>query len=170
MSYKPNFCCECGEKIERVEWLLKSRRFCELCATEYGIYDKFPWVLFGAGVLFGIFGIGTYLRAPEKTLNLSPNNLVLQGANKNEANRNVVPQQQQPQIQTDNSASAKTDLLQATQNPKPKKDEATEAVYYCGAATKKGTPCSRRVKGGGRCWQHTGQAAMLPQEKLRIEN
>ncbi|MEC5395654.1 DUF3157 family protein [Bergeyella sp. RCAD1439] len=25
---------------------------------------------------------------------------------------------------------------------------------YCGAPTKKGGPCSRRVAGGGRCWQH----------------
>lgn len=25
---------------------------------------------------------------------------------------------------------------------------------YCGALTKKGTPCRRKVNGGGRCWQH----------------
>jgi len=41
-----------------------------------------------------------------------------------------------------------------------------ETVYFCGAPTKKGTPCSRRVRGGGRCWQHQGQNAMLPPEKL----
>jgi hypothetical protein len=45
---------------------------------------------------------------------------------------------------------------------------AKEPVYWCGAQTKKGTPCSRKVKGGGRCWQHEGQAAMLPPEKLLI--
>lgn len=41
-------------------------------------------------------------------------------------------------------------------------------VYICGARTKKGTPCSRRVHGPVRCWQHKGLAAMLPADKLRI--
>ncbi|HSK62741.1 MAG TPA: hypothetical protein VK893_02835 [Pyrinomonadaceae bacterium] len=31
-----------------------------------------------------------------------------------------------------------------------------EKVYTCGARTKKGTPCSRRVSGPVRCWQHKG--------------
>ena len=47
-----------------------------------------------------------------------------------------------------------------------KQNAASETVYFCGAQTKKGTPCTRRVKGGGRCWQHQGQPAMLPPEKL----
>jgi len=55
--------------------------------------------------------------------------------------------------------------LQSSRNPQ---NTPPEAVYYCGAQTKKGTPCSRRVKGGGRCWQHAGQPAMLPPEKLLI--
>ena len=46
---------------------------------------------------------------------------------------------------------------------------ATEEIYTCGARTKKGTPCSRRVHGPVRCWQHRGMPAMLPQEKLRIK-
>lgn len=41
-------------------------------------------------------------------------------------------------------------------------------VYICGARTKKGTPCSRRVHGPVRCWQHKGLPAMLPVDKLRI--
>lgn len=44
-----------------------------------------------------------------------------------------------------------------------------EEVYICGARTKKGRPCSRRVHGPVRCWQHKGEKAMLPQEKLRIQ-
>jgi hypothetical protein len=44
-----------------------------------------------------------------------------------------------------------------------------EQVYTCGARTKKGTPCSRRVHGPVRCWQHKGAAAMLPPEKLVIK-
>jgi len=35
-----------------------------------------------------------------------------------------------------------------------------EKVYTCGARTKKGTPCSRRVQGPVRCWQHKGLPRM----------
>jgi hypothetical protein len=44
-----------------------------------------------------------------------------------------------------------------------------EQTYSCGARTKKGTPCSRRVHGPVRCWQHKGAKAMLPLEKLVIK-
>ena len=45
---------------------------------------------------------------------------------------------------------------------------SVEEVYICGARTKKGTPCSRRVHGPVRCWQHKGMPAMLPVDKLRV--
>lgn len=36
-----------------------------------------------------------------------------------------------------------------------------EPVFLCGARTKKGTACTRRVKEAGkRCWQHQGMPAM----------
>jgi len=44
-----------------------------------------------------------------------------------------------------------------------------DVIYVCGARTKKGTPCSRRVHGPVRCWQHKGMPAMLPQEKLLVK-
>lgn len=53
-----------------------------------------------------------------------------------------------------------------TQNSSP--PVTIEQTYLCGAKTKKGTPCSRRVHGPVRCWQHKGAAAMMPQEKLSI--
>jgi hypothetical protein len=46
---------------------------------------------------------------------------------------------------------------------------ATEQLYTCGARTKKGTPCSRRVHGPVRCWQHKGAKAMLPPDKLLVK-
>ena len=45
----------------------------------------------------------------------------------------------------------------------------SEETYICGARTKKGTPCSRRVRGPVRCWQHKGAKAMLPPEKLVVK-
>ena len=47
-------------------------------------------------------------------------------------------------------------------------EAAAARYYYCGAATKKGTPCTRKVKGGGRCWQHKGMEAMVPESELEI--
>jgi len=45
-----------------------------------------------------------------------------------------------------------------------------DPVYMCGARTKKGTPCRRRVHAAGeRCYQHKGMPAMVPLEKLTIK-
>jgi hypothetical protein len=46
--------------------------------------------------------------------------------------------------------------------------DPAETVSICGARTRKGTPCSRRVRGTGRCWQHRGKPAMLPASKLIV--
>jgi hypothetical protein len=53
-----------------------------------------------------------------------------------------------------------------TANERP--TDPSEVVYICGARTKKGTPCSRRVRGPGRCWQHRGMPAILPPSKLVV--
>ncbi|MBA3766439.1 MAG: hypothetical protein H0W99_05520 [Acidobacteria bacterium] len=44
-----------------------------------------------------------------------------------------------------------------------------EPISICGARTQKGTPCRRRVRGTGRCWQHKGLPAMLPPDKLTVK-
>jgi len=176
MSYRPKYCCQCGEKIERIDWRFwHSRRFCELCGTEFWIYDWLPY-LKGIGVLLVIFVTGWHFQKPEKTLNVAPNQFV-SNSSKISANQNAA-------VQFPNANSVQTAELTKT-NPQPLKSptalkvsetkvgqpessttESSEKVYFCGAATKKGTPCSRRVRGGGRCWQHEGQAAMMAQEKL----
>jgi hypothetical protein len=176
MPYRPKFCCQCGEKIERVDWNpLTSRRFCELCATDFGFYDKIPIFVAAAGVLIGLFGIGTYFRAPEKNPNFQPAQLVGAApvANQTEIIRanQTAPASSNRSVQT--LEKTKTEIVPAKQNLKSEKSEraeapAQEAVYFCGAMTKKGTPCSRKVKNGGRCWQHEGQTAMMPQEKLIV--
>jgi hypothetical protein len=45
-----------------------------------------------------------------------------------------------------------------------------EEGYICGARTRKGSPCRRRVHvPGERCFQHKGLPAMVPLEKLVIK-
>jgi hypothetical protein len=178
MSYKPKYCCECGEKIERTNWRLwTNRRFCPFCETNFGGRDIAYKVSFGVLILISIVGVGNFWRKPEKDLiimqNQAANNLTSGGRNF-AAQTNTA----QPLNQTKEIAALETKLSPAASKPSQKitmTDSQTataaaprqeEIVYFCGARTKKGTPCTRRMRGGGRCWQHTGEAPMLPPEKL----
>lgn len=180
MPYKPKYCCQCGEKIDRVIWKpWTSRRFCGLCETDFTVYDWTIRILFGIGLLLGLFGIGSIFQKPEKQLSLATNQFVgnVSSSKSETANlKNTAP------ILTNNSNQMSAQAnIPSSQNQFPvaplksnlkspqvesSSKEFSEAVYFCGAQTKKGTLCSRRVKGGGRCWQHVGQPAMLPQAKL----
>jgi hypothetical protein len=183
MFYTPKHCCECGEKIEPGgRKIFKSRRFCEICETDLIAYDWTPRVIIGLSILFGIFGIGGLLKKSEQPLNITTTQQMPAASNKNQSvqNKQVSPNanaltltQNQP---TNAAAEPQVPVQQAVINQKPpqakqnlpdsRQNAASETVYFCGAQTKKGTPCSRRVKGGGRCWQHEGQPAMLSAEKL----
>jgi hypothetical protein len=173
MYYKPKFCSNCGEKVERRDWKpWTSTRFCEVCESDLKMRDWLPRTVVFAGVLAGIFGFGSYLKTSEKPLNIVKD---LQAANLS------ARQGGQPDDIDSGPRGFRTDASNSTsgnrteRGPEPAKPLAlmeiqqnslTEAVYFCGAKTKKGKPCSRLVKGGGRCWQHPGKAAMLAQEEL----
>ena len=181
MSYKPKYCCECGDKIERATWSWRtSRRFCELCATNFTSVDLMPKLIVGAALFAMIISVGSLLRKPEKNLVVSSNSSSNSSLNLNQnparqpsnapqnANSTIVQSpNNNPAAQSKAATLAaikpaeKTRPAENQTNPAPE-----EATYFCGAQTKKGTPCTRRVKGGGRCWQHAGQPAMLPQAKL----
>ena len=137
-SYRPNFCCECGQKIVRLRWFLwTSRKFCDKC---FRAFVKSQWLrpsvtlllLFFAGVLIG----RGCRRAP-------------------------------PPLIIERAATPTSQTSLATSAPEP--SPVLEQIYTCGARTKKGTPCSRRVHGPVRCWQHKGAKAMLPPEKLLVK-
>ena len=182
MPYKPKYCCQCGEKIDRIDWKpWTSRRFCELCETEFGIYEWLSRGLFGVGLLLGLFGIGSYLQKDDKPLNVASRQIVSGVPSTKSAvveltNSSPVPTNNAVQTlaQSSNSAAQiKSQIGAKASDLKTKQIESStndpsEEVYFCGAATRKGTMCSRRVKGGGRCWQHVGQAANLPQQKLKL--
>jgi hypothetical protein len=151
-SYRPNFCCECGHKIVRLRWFVwTSRRFCDKCSRTFA---KTQWLrpslsllaLLLCGVLVG----RGCRRAPAPLIieRAAP----VQTASANGATANSPPT-------TDSSTTRSGTTVTVT----------ADDVYICGARTKKGTPCSRRVHGPVRCWQHKGASAMLPQEKLRIK-
>jgi hypothetical protein len=178
MPYKPKYCCQCGEKIDRIDWKpWTSRRFCQLCETDFGIYDKLRGVLIVIGLLCGLYGAGSYFQKPERQLNVAPQQFAASNFKDDAAQPKTAAPIQTDNVrlpaQTSNSAAptktqnAPVETANLTTKPaKTKITEAAEQVYFCGAPTRKGTMCSRRVKNGGRCWQHAGQAALLPPEKL----
>lgn len=174
MSYKPNFCAECGEKIMRGEWKLwTSRRFCDDCAAPLENSIRWKTGIAAVGVLIvGICAgqIGRFTQKPVAIANAQT--LVLNAAPSNQTQKNVNQLITASSNSPTNTTAVQTSPTQTklVVNPPPVVAVQTEAAYYCGSKTQKGTICTRRVKGGGRCWQHIGKPAMLPQEKLLMQS
>lgn len=178
MHYKPNFCGNCGESIERFSWKpWTSTRFCEICESDHRFIDWFPSAGILLSVLFGLFGFGSYLKSPEKPLIIAKNQLVAVSSNKSNIEQNSNSTKSENKAVVSNSTPtnnlANRSQIKESQNlpnginsSEVKQNEAEQTVYFCGAQTKKGNPCTRKVKIAGRCWQHAGQSAMLPKEKL----
>ena len=151
--YKPNFCCECGAKLLRLRWYVwTSRKFCGKCARRLRKARLFPvlWIvvaLIGAGYVAGRF------RSP------APPPLIIE-------RRRDSPLSDSPQSASSISSSPVGNQSEANTAARL----AEETIYQCGALTKKGTPCSRRVHGPVRCWQHKGMPAMKPQEELLVKD
>ena len=174
MLFRPSFCANCGERVERKDWgLFTSRRFCPVCESELKAHDLVPRVVVALGLLIGIFGVGSYLKGGNAETRLTklasqPVERPVSAAQRDNLPANVIaptPAQAPPASNTIPQAKTLTSVPPATQVAK---NLTGDVVYMCGAMTKKGTPCTRRVHGPGRCFQHQGMPAMLPQEKLRI--
>ena len=154
--YKPNFCAECGSKLLRLRWhFWTSRRFCERCSRRLR-KARLKSALLQALALVSVGYIAGRLRRPV------PSPLII-------VRRSDSPLQDRdsarPALRASTNESGVTVTERSNSSP-----PVEEAVYLCGARTKKGTPCSRRVHGPVRCWQHKGMPAMLPQEKLLVKD
>ena len=167
MLYRPHFCCHCGEKITRAKWTpLTSRRFCDFCSVEQKQHDLLPRAAAVLLLVFGAAGITSYLgggKSVERSANLTA---AKPRAPSSEANNVSVTTNQNtstpaPIAPTANAGNSAVNTLQR----EPIRNSSTEPVYYCGALTKKGTPCTRRVKTPGRCWQHLGQPSAIDGRK-----
>jgi hypothetical protein len=161
--YQPNFCPECGERIERARrHLWPSRRFCNACATR--LRTALP--LLAGAVLFSLgLGAGRIARTSDTPpLVIERRQLSTTPA---QATTTLPPA---ASLQTENSrAPASREAKPAvTSNGQPAID-TQETVSICGALTKKGAPCQRRVRGTGRCWQHKDQPAAIPLEERIVK-
>ena len=154
--YRPNFCSECGVKILRLHWhAWTSRRFCDSCSKRL-LKERLTVPLVAAFALLSIGAIAGRAGRP------APPPLIIERA-ANSPLYNNSPGNSAKENQS-STASAESANLNPSQNSQPASD--TESLYICGARTKKGTPCARRVHSPVRCWQHKGTPAMLPPEKL----
>lgn len=166
--YKPKFCCECGEKVERAEWRpWTNRRFCEFCETEFQGEEIARRAFAGVGTLaiaavaFGFYGAG---RLTENQSSVVPS-----AASPSIQNENIGDRRQGESSNrvTDTAPTPAPSLAATSSVPVygPASDDP-KPVYYCGALTRKGTACTRRVKEKGhRCWQHS---ASLNHEEISV--
>jgi hypothetical protein len=162
--YRPSFCCECGERVARARWRVwTSRRFCASCEPRFRRRRfltplALAAALVGTGFLLGRAGRpgAPPLSVERGTLNLAPPPAgnVRHQADDGGRREGATPKPE-PVYGPDGTA-----------NERP--TDPNEVVYICGARTKKGTPCQRRVRGPFRCWQHRGMPAMLPPSKLIV--
>jgi len=164
MLYRPNFCCQCGEKISRAEWTpLTSRRFCDFCAVEQKQHDLLPRAAMLVALLVGAAGVTTYFGSGTPPPQPSSAAVATQPRSIPPEKPNIKPTLEPGRANLsapDTDASAVSTANDA--GPKSKQrgvvtKPSTGEVYFCGSITKKGTPCTRRVKSPGRCWQHLGQ-------------
>ncbi len=156
--YRPNFCSECGAKILRLHWHpWTSRRFCDGCAKRL-LKQRLTIPLVAAIALLSIGMITGRAGRP------APPPLIIE--------RSANSPLHKPQSNgATNESSAIPAIAESTNSHPPQDSQAApdeELVYICGARTKKGTPCARRVHSPVRCWQHKGSPAMLPPEKLIV--
>lgn len=171
MLYKPTYCCNCGDKIERAEWRIwDSRRFCQLCETEHKAGDLIPRVIVGLGIVLGVFGFGSFFKegsgrpAADTRERISVRSLkpaVPSSTDRDSANSDSTTV---TLSESGNVRDRTSETGAGYDETAPERKQQTNIggvsshgeVFYCGAPTKKGTPCSRRVKKKGRCWQHGG--------------
>lgn len=155
--YKPNFCSQCGTKLLRLRWhFWTSRRFCNDCARVLRKERFLPWLLAGLTLVSLGYCTGRARRPPPPPLTI--------------VRRADSPLNSPEDPGRSNARTATAAFGMGAKDTSKSPVELTEGeVYLCGARTKKGTPCSRRVHGPVRCWQHKGSPAMLPQEKLLVK-
>jgi hypothetical protein len=151
MLYKPRFCCHCGDRVERVVWRFRdSRRFCDVCETDYVLDD---WAGIISCVIF-VFGFLLFVPKSEqpKVFEGGPIGFKQENSSQPESSRGAPAESVGTYSENSTPVGELGGPASAVEPPTPKPKPTLDA--YCEAITKKGTPCTRKVKKGERCWQH----------------
>ena len=164
--YKPNFCAECGGRVARVRWRVwTSRRFCDGCDRRFRRGRVVRPLAACVALLCAGFIAGRAMRP-------APPPLVIERSALNSpalASRTATESKEMTAANATNATKeGGSPIYGADGTATERPTDPAEIVSICGARTKKGTPCSRRVRGTGRCWQHKGKSAMLAASKLIV--
>ena len=162
-----NFCPGCGVLIAHNWRRIWQGRFCKDCAPRFH-QARSGRFLIGTIVLLALgFALGRHSRTlpPPLVIERSAYSpltdlAVNQGA--------LATKQEMPQRPGDSDSFSVNRVADGSSTGNASDSE--DAIYMCGARTKKGTPCHRRVHfAGERCYQHKGMPAILPPDKLAIK-
>ena len=146
--YRPNFCAQCGTKILRLRWhFWTSRKFCDSCARQFRKSRLTVPLFTSVALIASGYVAGRSRRATPPPLTI--------------VRRSDSPLSDAPAEGTSASTTADHSRHGLAGQPGPS-STAEEEVYLCGARTRKGTPCSRRVQAPRRCWQHKGMVSIIP--------
>lgn len=133
------FCSECGERLKVKHAAIPLfRSFCPRCSTRF---RRTRLILIAVPLLCAVIGfaLGHYTSAREPFYFIgTPVDLT--------ANR-VAPS-------ADNNSDHSSRGNATLTRPEQLVISSSAADTICGARTKSGKPCRRKVKGGGYCWQH----------------
>lgn len=140
------FCSECGARLKvRRTSLTRFFSFCPRCLPRFA---PIRLVLIATPVLFAAIGfaIGHYTSAREPFYFIG----TPVGLSTNSVSRSA-------DANNHHSSPGSETLTQPQLVISPRKADA-----ICGARTKSGQPCKRKVKGGGYCWQHRDGSRQRP--------
>lgn len=153
--HRPNFCVECGERLAGRGWRARlNPHFCRDCARRLGSSGWLKPVAIIMVVAVSAFTFGRYSRQAAPPL------LIQRAANSPLSDSPVNP---------NDASRATTRKERSATNPVVPVSNIDEPGYICGARTKKGTPCHRRVHAAGeRCFQHKGMPSLVPLSKLVV--
>lgn len=130
------FCSECGEKINFNQGFLPLRTYCARCAPRLRS-SRIVIVALALLCVAAGFMAGWYAKPREPFYFIgTPVDLA--------SNRSSPAQ----------SNSADQSNMSSAQSEIQPSDPDNKVEHLCGAPTKSGRPCRRKVRGGGYCYQH----------------
>lgn len=163
MFYTPKYCSECGEKIARAERrFIESIQFCDLCKTERQVMHYLTLAAMALGPIL-VVGYFVTLLLPARQIESRGFRANPASVAKPPAERLKVSSESKPpaaQLPV-NGRVGSQDVSEERGVPRDagpgtvqRKADEKGTPIFCGLPTKKGTPCTRRVKVRGPCWQH----------------
>ncbi len=140
-TVQPRFCFACGALIQKQPrqpgfWRhhLFHRQRCHNCGVSLSFSFWYPWLV--GGWMGFLAGLGIVLWQ-----NSTPQPVQFPQLTTGSSNQTL------PQTNTNSTAQAPRDSIHSSQ--------PTDESHVCGAKTKSGRPCRRKVRGTqGYCWQH----------------